>query len=188
MRGNATYLNTLESGFSQRILFNEEGFFCRCFLWHLDVPPNYCYPLRLIHALNQRPRGMPILIGAGRAQHDRRGKAGSERRKACFHPDGSGFHLPREHTGDQSYFQFYSIDFYVPHRFFVTFFTEESNVPLVISPFSSAAAQRRRPGSSRWGWRPKCRPRPRRLRADRPAPRACPGRSPSALPTCPAAE
>ena len=24
-----------------------------------------------------------------------RGKAGSERRKACFHPGGSGFHLPR---------------------------------------------------------------------------------------------
>ena len=53
---------------------------------------------------------------------------------------------------------------------------------------ASAAAQRRRPGSSRWGWRPKCRPRPRRLRADRPAPRAYPGRSPSAPPTCPAAE
>ena len=53
---------------------------------------------------------------------------------------------------------------------------------------ASAAAQRRRPGSSRWGWRPKCRPRPRQLRADRPAPRACPGRSPSAPPTCPAAE
>ena len=28
-------------------------------------------------------------------------------------------------------FQFYSIDFYVTHRFFVTFFTEESNVPPV---------------------------------------------------------
>ena len=42
-----------------------------------------------------RPRGTPILIGAGRAQHDRRGKAGSERRKACFHSGGSGFHLPR---------------------------------------------------------------------------------------------
>ena len=49
---------------------------------------NYRYPLRLIHALNQRPRGTPILIGAGRVQHDRRWKA-------CFHPDGSGFHLPR---------------------------------------------------------------------------------------------
>ena len=60
---------------------------------------NYRYPLRLIHALNQRPRGTPILIGAGRAQHDRRGKAGSERRKACFHPGGSGFHLPRGWPG-----------------------------------------------------------------------------------------
>ena len=114
--------------------------------------------------------------------------------------------------------QFYSIDFYVTHRFFGTFLVrpallpygkrgflaaiykiarpqppaaalwlQESTVPLNFSA-ASAAAQRRRPGSSRWGWRPKCRPRPRRLRADRPAPRACPGRSPSAPPTCPAAE
>ncbi len=29
--------------------------------------------------------------------------------------------------------QFNSIDFHVTHRFFVTFFTEESNVPLVPS-------------------------------------------------------
>ena len=33
---------------------------------------------------------------AGKARP--RGKAGSERRKACFHPGGSGFHLPRRHT------------------------------------------------------------------------------------------
>ena len=30
-----------------------------------------------------------------------RGKAGSERRKACFHPGGSGFHLPRGRVGRQ---------------------------------------------------------------------------------------
>ena len=32
----------------------------------------------------------------GLASPDRRGKAGSERRKACFHPGGSGFRLPRD--------------------------------------------------------------------------------------------
>ena len=40
-----------------------------------------------------------------------RGKAGSERRKACFHPGGSGFHLPR--GGGSAAFQFYQLGFYV---------------------------------------------------------------------------
>ena len=34
-------------------------------------------------------------------------------------------------AGGQGHSQFYSIDFHVTHRFFVTFFTEESNVSLV---------------------------------------------------------
>ena len=38
------------------------------------------------------------------------------------------FSLPRS---GQGHFQFYSIEFHVTHRFFVTFFTEESNVSLV---------------------------------------------------------
>ena len=43
-----------------------------------------------------------------------------------------GFFLPR---GGQGHSQFYSIDFHVTHRFFVTFFTEESNVsPRIPSP------------------------------------------------------
>ena len=45
----------------------------------------------------------------GLASPARRGKAGSERRKACFHPGGSGFHLPRN---VRSAFQFYSSSFY----------------------------------------------------------------------------
>ena len=40
------------------------------------------------------------------------------------------FSLPRG-AFTNSVFRFYSIDFYVTHRFFVTFFPEESNVPLV---------------------------------------------------------
>ena len=63
----------------------------------------------------------------GLAKPDRRGKAGSERRKACFHPGGSGFHLPCEMAKATPCF--HPIDFYVTHRFFVTFFPEESNVP-----------------------------------------------------------
>ena len=48
---------------------------------------------------------------AGRRAGEARpkGKAGSERRKACFHPGGSGFHLPRN---VRSAFQFYSSSFY----------------------------------------------------------------------------
>ena len=41
------------------------------------------------------------------------------------------FSLPR---GGQGHSQFNSIDFYVTHRFFVTFFTEESNVLFVFLP------------------------------------------------------
>ena len=37
------------------------------------------------------------------------------------------FSLPR---GGQGHSQFYSSSFHVTYRFFVTFFTEESNVPL----------------------------------------------------------
>ena len=41
------------------------------------------------------PRGT-LIVDQRRACAARpRGKAGSERRKACFHPGGSGFHLPR---------------------------------------------------------------------------------------------
>ena len=42
------------------------------------------------------PRGTPMQSArAGEARP--RGKAGNERRKACFRPGGSGFHLPRGH-------------------------------------------------------------------------------------------
>ena len=84
---------------------------------------------RLIPASNHAPWQRTAQLDAGLAKPDRRGKAGSERRKACFHPGGSGFHLPRG-AGGQSHSQFYSSSFHVTYRFFVTFFTEESNVPL----------------------------------------------------------
>ena len=81
-------LQLIRAAKAAHLLLKEKAFIVLRFARNLDVLPNYRYPLRLIHALNQRPRGTPILIGAGRVQHDRRWKA-------CFHPDGSGFHLPR---------------------------------------------------------------------------------------------
>ena len=53
---------------------------------------------RLIPASNHAPWQRTAQLDAGLAKPDRRGKAGSERRKACFHPGGSGFLLPRRHT------------------------------------------------------------------------------------------
>ena len=43
-----------------------------------------------------RPRGTLIADQRRAGEARPRGKAGSERRKACFHPGGSGFHLPRD--------------------------------------------------------------------------------------------
>ena len=48
-------------------------------------------------------------------------------------------------AGGQGHSQFNSIGFYVTHRFFVTFFTEESNVPLVHPlPYTSTGTSARR--------------------------------------------
>ena len=80
----------------------------------------------------------------GRAQHDRRGKAGSERRKACFHPGGSGFHLPRGADG-QGHSQFYSIDFHITHRFFVSFLVRPALLPCGKRGFRAAICKIARP-------------------------------------------
>ena len=70
-------------------------------------------------------------LDAGRAQHDRRGNIQGDgwRLRRSGHAE---FSLPRGSPPSPA-FQFYSSSFYVTHRFFVTFFTEESNVPLVPS-------------------------------------------------------
>ena len=57
------------------------------------------------------PRGTPIADRRRAGEARPRGKAGSERRKTCFHPGGSGFHLPR--GGGSAAFQFYQLGFYV---------------------------------------------------------------------------
>ena len=81
------------------------------------------------------PRGTLIADQRRACAARPRGKAGSERRKSCFHPGGSGFLLPRGLHASPA-LKPNSINFYVTHRFFVTFFTEESNVPLVPSSSS----------------------------------------------------
>ena len=73
-----------------------------------------------------RPRGTLIADQRRAGEARPRGKAGSERRKACFHPGGSGFHLPRSSSAAS---HFNSTDFHVTHRFFVSFLTQERNVP-----------------------------------------------------------
>ena len=86
---------------------------------------NYRYPPRLISAPTTPPWQRTAQLDARACAARPWGKAGNERRKACFHPGGSGFLLPR---GGQGHFQFYSIDFHVTHRFFVSFLTQERNV------------------------------------------------------------
>ena len=94
----------------------------------VSVSANHRYPLRQIFARNPAPRGTPILIGAGwRSQTIGEIFKGTD--GACADPDTRIF--PATGAFTNSAFQFYSIDFYVTHRFFVTFFPEESNVSLV---------------------------------------------------------
>ena len=89
------------------------------------------------------PRGTLIADQRRAGEARPRGKAGSERRKACFHPGGSGFSLPR---GSQGHFQFYQLEFYVTYRFLGTFLTQESTVPLVLpSPRSPPQSSSRMP-------------------------------------------
>ena len=53
---------------------------------------------------------------------------------ACADPGTQNFPCHGAQNGSAA-FQSYQLDFHVTHRFFVTFFPEESNVPLVTSSF-----------------------------------------------------
>ena len=65
----------------------------------LALLPNYCHPPCLISAPNHAPVAADSTAGRRACAARPRGKAGSERRKACFHPGGSGFLLPRGRGG-----------------------------------------------------------------------------------------
>ena len=109
------------------LLLKEKAFFVVRFSRNLASFHNYCHPPRLFSAPNHRTRGSGQRSWTqGLAKPDKRGKAGSERRKACFHPGGSGFHLPCGVARATPCF--HPIDFYVTHRFFGTFLTQESTV------------------------------------------------------------
>ena len=72
-----------------------EGIYGRAFSAYLAVFANFRSQPRLLSASNYVPQGSGQRSWTqGLAKPDKRGKAGSERRKACFHPGGSGFHLP----------------------------------------------------------------------------------------------
>ena len=101
-----------------------EGFSSRRSLL-VSALTNYRYPPRLISAPTTPPWQRTAQLDARACAARPWGKAGNERRKACFHPGGSGFLLRR---GGQGHSQFYSIDFHVTHRFFVSFLTQERNV------------------------------------------------------------
>ena len=106
------------------------------------VLANYRTPLRLFFAPNHAPWHADA-IGAGRAQHDQRGNIQGDgwRLRQSGHAE---FSLPRG-AGGQGHSQFNSIGFYVTNRFFVTFFTEESNVSLVHPlPYTSTGTSARR--------------------------------------------
>ena len=111
---------------------------------NLAVLSNYRYPPRPLPAPNHRPRGSGQRSWTpGRAQHDRRGKAGSERRKACFHPGGSGFHLPRN---ARSASQFYSSSFHDHNAaFFDSFLVRPALLPYGKRGFRAAIYKIARP-------------------------------------------
>ena len=129
--------------------FPGEGIYGRAFSAYLAVLASFRSQPRLLSASNYVPQGSGQRSWTqGLAKPDKRGKAGSERRKACFHPGGSGFHLPCGVARATPCF--HPIDFYVTNRFFVTFFPEESNVPPFV-PFAPAP-----PTSSPAPDRPRC--------------------------------
>ena len=82
--------------FARHLLPFGRRLFCRRFLCHLDLLPNYRSQPCLILAPNHAPVAADSTAGRRACAARPRGKAGSERRKACFHPGGSGFLLPRD--------------------------------------------------------------------------------------------
>ena len=114
----------------------------------MDALANWHQSLRSVSALNFHLRGsrqrswMP-----GLAKPDQGGKQEANGGKLAFIRAVQAFTCPAD---NQSHTQFNTSSFYVTHRFFVTFFTEESNVPLV--PFVFRVITSSGPdGPARWG-------------------------------------
>ena len=88
-----------------------------------------------------RPRGTPILIGAGLAKPDRRGNIQVDgwRLRRSGHAE---FSLPR---GSSAASHFNSTDFHVTHRFFVTFLVRPALLPYGKRGFRAAICKIARP-------------------------------------------
>ena len=98
----------------------------------VDSFASCCTPPRLIPAPNHAPVARRC-NRRGLAKPDHRGKMKNRPGGVYSRPSDSSFSLPRGRGGSAAS-QFNSIDFHVTHRFFVTFFAEESNVPFFPSP------------------------------------------------------
>ena len=83
-----------------------------------------------LHSYSTRPRG--TLIADQRRACAARPKGKYSRGRMALAPIRTReFSLPRGAAGSQGHSQLKTSNFYIAHRFFVTFFTEESNVPPV---------------------------------------------------------
>ena len=75
------------------------------------------------------PRGTPMKSAQG-VRSTTEGEIFKGTDGACADPGTQNFPCHGAQNGSAA-FQSYQLDFHVTHRFFVTFFTEESNVPPV---------------------------------------------------------
>ena len=116
----------------------EKAFIVVRFSRNLASLHNYCHPPRLFSASIHAP--VAADSAAGRRAGKARPKGKSEgmtgrsllqtRQRKVFPATGG--------RGGSAAFHFYSSNFHVTYRFFVTFFTEESNVPLRPPSFPSS--------------------------------------------------
>ena len=123
----------------------EKAFIVMHYARNLAALLNYCYPSRLIPAPNHVPWHADRRSAQGwRSQTEGEIFKGTD--GACADPDTRIFPATGA-AGGQGHSQLKTSNFYIAHRFFVTFFTEESNVPLFPSPLR----QKQRRGASSAG-------------------------------------
>ena len=97
---------------------------------------NNCKQMRMTNAFNQRPRGM-LMESAQGVRSTAKGKNEESPGRSLLQTERFKFFPATGRVGGSAAFQFYSLDFFITHRFFVTFFPKESNVsfvPLILSP------------------------------------------------------
>ena len=96
----------------------------------MSASANYRHPPCLIIAPNHAPVAADSAAGREGWRSQTEGEIFKGTDGACADPGTQNFPCHGAQNGSAA-FQSYQLDFHVTHRFFVTFFTEESNVPLV---------------------------------------------------------